>query len=207
MNGQRNPLTRMDWITAARGLLIAGGIEHVRIGRLSETLDVTRGGFYWLFKSRDELLNELLKDWEQTNTHPFEKILKPEHNGLDELETLIDMWLDEADYSPAYDSAIRDWARMSSLAALVVKRVDAKRINVIKIIFLDMGYAEDEALVRARITYFHQVGYYILGLGESRAKRRKARPLYMKVLSGQDIACIRMWHGGQSLQKSGRSRG
>ena len=187
MNGQRNPLTRTDWITAARGLLIAGGIEHVRIGRLSETLDVTRGGFYWLFKSRDELLNELLKDWEQTNTHPFEKILKPEHNGLDELETLIDMWLDEADYSPAYDSAIRDWARMSSLAALVVKRVDAKRINVIKIIFLDMGYAEDEALVRARITYFHQVGYYILGLGESRAKRRKARPLYMKVLSGQDI--------------------
>ncbi|MFC1796451.1 TetR/AcrR family transcriptional regulator [Pseudomonadota bacterium] len=186
MNGQRNPLTRTDWIAAARGLLVAGGIEHVRIARLSETLNVTRGGFYWLFKSRDDLLNELLKDWERTNTRPFEKILKPEHNGLAELETLIDMWLDEADYSPAYDSAIRDWARMSSLAARVVKRVDAKRIKVIKTIFLDMGYAEDEALVRARITYFHQVGYYILGLGESRAKRRKARPLYMKVLSGQD---------------------
>ena len=187
MNGQRNPLTRTDWIAAARGLLIAGGVEHVRIGRLSEILNVTRGGFYWLFKSRDDLLNELLKDWEHTNTRPFEKILKPEHNGLAELETLIDMWLDEADYSPAYDSAIRDWARMSSLAARVVKRVDARRIKVIKTIFLDMGYAEGEALVRARITYFHQVGYYILGLGESREERKKARPLYMKILSGQHI--------------------
>ena len=183
---RRNPLSRSDWIAAARGLLIAGGIEHVRIGRLSEALNVTRGGFYWLFKSRDDLLNELLKDWERTNTRPFERILMPEHKGMDELNALFDMWLDEKDYSPAYDSAIRDWARMSRRAAAVVKRVDARRIKLMKTIFLDMGHHDDEAFVRARIAYFHQVGYYILGLGESKAERSKARPLYMKILAGRD---------------------
>lgn len=183
---RRNPLSRSDWIAAARGLLIAGGIEHVRIGRLSEALNVTRGGFYWLFKSRDDLLNELLKDWERTNTRPFERILMPEHKGMDELNALLDMWLDEKDYSPAYDSAIRDWARMSRRAAAVVKRVDARRIKLMKTIFLDMGHDDDEAFVRARIAYFHQVGYYILGLGESKAERSKARPLYMKILAGLD---------------------
>jgi AcrR family transcriptional regulator len=184
---RRNPLSRADWIAAARGLLIAGGIEHVRIGRLSEALNVTRGGFYWLFKSRDDLLNELLKDWERTNTRPFERILMPEHKGMDELNALLDMWLDEKDYSPAYDSAIRDWARMSRRAAAVVKRVDARRIKLMKTIFLDMGHDDDEAFVRARIAYFHQVGYYILGLGESKAERSRARPLYMKILAGLDF--------------------
>jgi AcrR family transcriptional regulator len=181
---RRNPLSRADWIAAARGLLIAGGIEHVRIGRLSENLNVTRGGFYWLFKSRDDLLKELLRDWERTNTRPFERILLPHHKGVDELNALLNMWLDEQDYSPAYDAAVRDWARMSRRAATVVKRVDSRRISLIKNIFLDLAYPEDEAFVRARITYFHQVGYYILGLGESKALRKKAHPLYLKILSG-----------------------
>lgn len=182
---RRSPLSRADWIAAARGLLIAGGIEHVRIGRLSETLNVTRGGFYWMFKSRDDLLAELLKDWEKTNTRPFEKILNSGRMGMEELNALFDMWLDEVDYSPAYDSAVRDWARMSKKAARIVKSVDNKRIELMTSIFLDLGYEQEEAFIRARITYFHQVGYYILGLGESPEKRKGYRSLYLKVLSGK----------------------
>jgi len=187
---RRNPLSRADWIAAARSLLIAGGIEHVRIGRLSENLNVTRGGFYWLFKSREDLLNELLEHWERTNTRPFEKMLNTENKGVEELNALFDIWLDEKDYSPAYDAAIRDWARLSSNAAHVVKRVDARRIDLFRTIFLNLGIPEDEAMVRARVAYYHQVGYYILGLGETREARRKTRPLYMKVLSGLEIDLI-----------------
>ncbi len=183
---RKTPLSRADWIIAARDLLIAGGVEHVRIGRLSEALGVTRGGFYWLFKSREDLLSELLKNWEKTNTRPFEKILNTEHNGVEEFHALFDIWLNEKDYSPDYDSAIRDWARISQKTARVVKRVDAKRIDLMKVIFLDLGHTEDEAAIRARVAYYHQVGYYILGLEETRALRLKLRPLYMKVLSGVD---------------------
>jgi AcrR family transcriptional regulator len=46
------------------------------IGRLAQTLGVSAAA-YWLFKSRDELLDELLKDWVNTNTQPFEEILMP----------------------------------------------------------------------------------------------------------------------------------
>jgi AcrR family transcriptional regulator len=184
---RRNPLSRSDWIAAARALLIAGGIEHVRIERLSEALNVTRGGFYWLFKSRNDLLNELLQHWERTNTRPFEEILDIEGGGVDELNALFDIWLDEKDYSPAYDSAVRDWARVSEKTARIVKRVDARRIDLFKSIFLNLGIPEDEAMVRARVAYYHQVGYYILGLGETRSARKKTRPLYMKILSGLEF--------------------
>ena len=183
---RRDPLSREVWIAAARQLLIECGIEHVRIGRLAQALGVTRGGFYWLFKSRDELLDELLKDWVNTNTRPFEKALNAEHKGMEELNALFDLWIDEVEYSPAYDSAVRDWARMSEPAARVVKEVDLHRINLMKTIFLDLGSPEDEALIRARIAYFHQVGYYILGLGETKETRTLNRPLYSKILSGRE---------------------
>lgn len=184
---RKSPLSREDWVDAARALLITGGIEHVRIGRLSENLNVTRGGFYWLFKSRDDLLNELLQHWERTNTRPFEDMLNSERKGVDELNALFDIWLDEKDYSPAYDAAVRDWARLSSEAAGVVRRVDARRIELFKTIFLDLGSPEDEAMIRARVAYYHQVGYYILVVGETMAARQKARLLYMKVLSGLEF--------------------
>ncbi len=183
--GRQHTLSRRDWIQAARGLLIAGGVEHVRIGRLAKMLNVTRGGFYWLFKNRDDLLSELLLDWQTTNTRPFEKLLNAEHNGLNELLALLDTWITEKDYSPDYDSAVRDWARRSDEAARVVKRVDIHRIDLMKIIFLDLGFDDAEAYIRARIAYFHQVGYYILGLGESKAFRSSKQylALHMKVLA------------------------
>jgi hypothetical protein len=49
---------------------------------------------------------------------------------------------------------------------------------------LDLGYDPQEAEIRARITYFHQVGYYALGLKESDRTRRKLAPIYTRVLLG-----------------------
>ena len=69
---------------------------------------------------------------------------------------------------------MRDWARSSPQAARVVRRVDNRRIELIQRIFIDLGYDEPEAFVRARVTYFHQVGYYALGLGETKARRTGA---------------------------------
>jgi AcrR family transcriptional regulator len=187
ISSRRDPLNRQDWINAAKELLIQGGIENVRIGRLAESLNVTRGGFYWLFSSRDDLLDELLEDWKKTNTLPFERILNAEHKGVEELQALVDMWIQEEEYSPPYDSAVRDWARMSETTAEAVKEIDSRRIELMKSIFIDLGYPEEEAFIRARVMYFHQVGYYILGLGESREARIQALPLYLKVLSGLDF--------------------
>ena len=68
-------------------------------------------GFYWFFDSRNELLDELLADWERTNTEAFKAtLLDPGHNGMAEFQAMVDMWVAEAGYSPAWDAAIRDWA-------------------------------------------------------------------------------------------------
>src|SRR5688572_17713954 len=52
----RQPYGRDDWIAAARNELIAAGVDAVKVGRLARRLHVTRGGFYWHFTSRADLL-------------------------------------------------------------------------------------------------------------------------------------------------------
>jgi AcrR family transcriptional regulator len=183
----KDPIGHQGWLDAARNALIREGIAGVKVGKIARRLKVTRGGFYWFFDSHKQLLDELLLDWERRNTAGFESVLRESgRNGMAEFQALVDVWLNEKDYSPAWDAAVRDWARVSGKVANAVRRTDDARIEILKQVFLDMGCKDEEAFVRARICYFHQVGYYALGVRESREERLRLMPLYTRVLTGRD---------------------
>lgn len=182
---RRSPLGREAWLNAARDALIREGIQGVEIGKLARRLKVTRGGFYWFFDSRKQLLDELLADWERTNNAAFLQFMEGTlASGDDELRTLANAWISEREYDPAWDAAVRDWARASTKVANAVRRVDESRIAIMTKIFARMGYQGDEAVVRARVAYFHQVGYYVLGMKESLDERLRLLPIYLKILTG-----------------------
>jgi AcrR family transcriptional regulator len=184
---KREPLGRQAWLDAARQALIEEGTAGVEVNKLAKRLKSSRGGFYWFFTSRQQLLHELALYWAQTSTAPFEKILqKPGRNGMEEYLALIDLWIEESEYDPKWDGAVRDWARTSPAVRNVVAAVDQRRIAILEQIFNDLGYPGKEGHIRARITYYHQVGYYALGVRESRKERRELLPYYQKVLIGRD---------------------
>lgn len=172
---------RESWIKAAREALIQGGVEAIKIERLANHLNATRSAFYYHFKSRAALLDELLEDWRTTNTEPFYKAFNSvSGSGLKELKTLFRMWVEEDEYSHHYDSAVRDWARNSKKVATAVKKIDRIRIDLLTRVFGKFGFAAEEAAMRARVLYFSQVGYYTLGLAENKQERYKLAPLYLK---------------------------
>jgi AcrR family transcriptional regulator len=180
-------LGREAWLEAARSALIEEGTAGIEINKLAKRLGVSRGGFYWFFASRDQLLDELLAFWVQTSTHLFERILRShDGDGMREYQALVDLWIDEKEYDPKWDAAVRDWARTSAAVLSAVKVVDQKRIALLERLFRDMGYRGKEAHVRARITYYHQVGYYALGVQESRRERMELLPFYTRVLTGKE---------------------
>ncbi|MBU3670932.1 MAG: TetR/AcrR family transcriptional regulator [Sinobacteraceae bacterium] len=180
------PLGRDAWLRVARQTLIREGIRGIEIGKLARKLRATRGGFYWFFNARQQLLDELLADWEQTNSATFKAILEgAESNWAGRMDRLARMFIDEEGFSPAYDSAVRDWARVSRKVASTVRRVDEQRIALLARAFRGMDHADDEAFVRARIFYFHQVGYYAMDVRESREDRLRLLPLYTKALMGR----------------------
>ncbi len=185
---KRTPLVRADWITAARSLLISGGIGAVKVGHLARKLHVTREAFYWHFNGLPELCDELIADWERGNAAAYRALLDPVgRNGVEELRALINARVHEEHFSPGWDAALRDWARTSKPVARVVKRVDEMRLTILEQMFRDMGIEEVEATVRARVMYFHQIGYYSIGIKESADKRKRLLPMYIRIISGQPI--------------------
>ena len=179
-------LSPQDWLAAAEKRLISGGIDSVKIGLLAKDLGVTRGSFYWHFKDRDHLLDVMLASWHSFSLGVFDDLLLKEGScGMDEFLRLVHLWIDEEQFDAGLEAAIRDWARVSEDVAEVVKDVDEGRIKAIKRIFLDFGYEDDEAFIRARITYFHQVGYYTIGYNETLDERMALLPLYVSVLTGK----------------------
>lgn len=177
---------REQWVAAARKVFVAEGIAAVRVEPLATRLGVTTGSFYWHFANRQTLLDALRDDWVARNTEPFfASVAAAGPDAEDRMLALIGVWFDKTAFDPAYDSAMRDWARIDPAARRVVTRSDSRRVGLIQSIYRGYGYREEDAFIRARVTYFHQVGYYSLGMRESRRLRLRLLPRYLEVLGGR----------------------
>lgn len=179
-------LTRLDWVNAARDALIKGGVHAVKVDLISNRLNITRGSFYWHFRNRADLLAALLELWESENTTPFEEAAQ--RKDLDPVQkflAMVELWLEEKDFDPAFDAAVRDWARSSPSVARKIASIDELRMSLLEKVFREMGYGQREAMVRARVTYYHQVGYYTLDVHESKKRRRDLLPVYIDILVGE----------------------
>ncbi len=175
------------WLATARKALLEEGIQGVKVHRLAQRLGVTRGGFYKHFADRDDLLNRLLGMWEATNVFALDlPPLKTPRDAREALRNLTGRLIEEDGFDPRFDLAVRDWARHDKRAAWAVERVDARRMDLLRRLFLAFGCAPDEAAVRGRVFYYHQIGYYALGVRQTIAERKRMLPLYLRILVGSE---------------------
>lgn len=187
-NGRRQTLTRDSWIAAAVDVLERRGIAAVKIDRLARQLKVTRGSFYFHFAGLKDLQEALLQTWRERNCAPFGALEAGEDiDGRALFDAIVGVWVDEDPFSPLLDLALREWSRSSRRLAGEVAEADGLRISLLTRAFRRMGYGDDESVVRARITYFHQIGYYALSFKESAAERRRYQPIYGEVLLGPRV--------------------
>lgn len=184
---RKTSLGKDDWIRVAKTILIKHGIAEVKIEKIAAKLKVTIGSFYWHFAGRSELHDAILADWLATNTKPLE--LAVQNAGSDprrQYLAFFGVWVLERNFDAAYDNAVRMWSRTSQPIATIVNQVEADRVEILNQIYLSFGYPKPEAAMRARVTYYHQVGYYALNIKEPTADRILLAADYAKILTGLD---------------------
>lgn len=175
------------WIAAARRTLVEEGIQGVKVDRLAQRLGVTRGGFYKHFTDRNDLLDRLLQEWEASNIFaPDLPVLRSRADAQKALQALAERLIEEDGFDPRFDMAVRDWARNDRRAAWAVERVDARRLEQLRRLFAAFDCEADEAAVRARVFYYHQIGYYAMGVQETAAERKLLQPMYTRILVGAE---------------------
>jgi AcrR family transcriptional regulator len=197
--------TRNDWLDLALSVLQRDGVAAVTVLNLSERLRVSRSSFYWYFRNRGQLLDELMKRWEDLNTRSIVRQCEAPAASISEAVcNVFRCWVDPDLFSPRLDFAVREWARRSETVRGALDRSDGERTAAIRAMFMRYGYPFEDALVRARVLYYMQIGYYALDIKEPMEARLKLTPHYLQTFTGvapreEDLASFRayaMRHAG-----------
>ena len=178
-------VTREDWLNVARDILISDGVAEVKVLTIGNRLEVSRSSFYWYFKSRQDLLNQLLADWERTNTGIMvEHCRMPARTITSACNNFFRCIVDPDGFNHQLDFAVREWARRDGKVRRVIDRSDTARHLAIAEMFTRHGYDPAEADIRARVLYYQQIGYYALELAETLEERLSRVAGYLYCFTG-----------------------
>ncbi|MGK5558378.1 TetR/AcrR family transcriptional regulator [Actinomadura kijaniata] len=171
MGAARTP--REKWIEEGLRALADGGPGAVRVEALAKRLGVTKGGFYGYFADRDALLEAMLDTWERESTD--EVIERVEREGGDPRTRArrAGMLTFSGDRLLPIDLAVRDWARRDAAVAERLRRVDDRRMALLREMIGTFCADPDEVEARSLIAFCVAIGAHFLAAdhrGRTRAE-------------------------------------
>ena len=140
-------LDRDTWLTEALDFLAKTG-GRLRIAELVEHLGVSKGSFYWHFRDREDFVRSVLDYWARQFTNIVPETIDrmkagPEQRLLALMEMVVLQQLSR------YDVAMHALATEEPLVAEIVQQVHKFRFDYVNKLFQEMGFADDEATMRA----------------------------------------------------------
>ncbi|MEV1175771.1 TetR/AcrR family transcriptional regulator [Nonomuraea sp. NPDC049784] len=153
---------RERWIEEGLQALAAGGPDAVRVEALAKKLGVTKGGFYGYFADRDALLKAMLDAWERESID--EVIDHIEREGGDPRTKIqrAGVLTFSGDRLLPIDLAIRDWARRDEAVAEHLRRVDNRRMALLREMIGTFCSDPDEVEARSMLAFCLAIGRHFL---------------------------------------------
>jgi len=186
--------------------LLKGGVEAVQVEKLARTLRVTKGSFYWHFKDRGELLELLLREWEDEITEIISSVRgeSPEETA----RALVQVLGERASQSEAgdvpSDAAIFAWAAVSADVARRVNRAEAKRLRLLTRFIERSGARTDQM----EFIYLAWVGFVARGqrLPASRKKFPQIGRVILDLLLNPEFGAKRNTPSNIKNRKKSRNK-
>src|SRR3984885_9785057 len=146
-----------DWVQEGFRVLAEDGVKALTLGHLCARLGVTKGSFYWHFSDMTAYRTALIDTW---------AVVRDEDRSFDALATQPPrerlLRVITALVAPApwmVERAMREWARSESPVAAAVRASDQKVITAVRQAFLDAGFDDEQAEMRATATFAAGVGF------------------------------------------------
>ncbi|WP_369252194.1 TetR/AcrR family transcriptional regulator [Geodermatophilus amargosae] len=157
--------TRRRWVEQGLQALAAGGPDAVRVEALAKDLGVTKGGFYGSFADRNALLEAMLDTWEREATD--EVLDRVEREGGDPRTRAVraGVLTFSDDRLLPIDLAVRDWARRDEAVAARLRRVDDRRMGLLRELIGTFCTDPDEVEARSLLAFCVAIGEHFLAAG------------------------------------------
>lgn len=160
MGSLRTPRER--WVEEGLRALAAGGVDAVRVEALAKTLGVTKGGFYGYFNDRRALLTAMLETWERESVDDVLERIEQEHDDVLDQVRLAGQLTFSGDRLLPIDLAIRDWARRDTAVAERLRRVDNRRMQLLREAIRTFCSDPDEVEARCLLAFCMAIGSHFL---------------------------------------------
>lgn len=153
---------RERWIEEGLGALAAGGPDAVRIEVLAKQLGVTKGGFYGFFRDRSALLEAVVDAWEYEAVDEVLDTIGSEGGDPKSQAYRAGMLTFSEDRLLPIDLAIRDWARRDQSVAERLRRVDNRRMELLRETISSFCDDPDEVEARSLLAFSAAIGSHFL---------------------------------------------
>jgi AcrR family transcriptional regulator len=160
MEAENAKLGRQDWVQAALETFMEKGIEAVKVDVIAKSLKITRGSFYWHFKNLDDLLAAIIQEWQGVDTEGA--IQQVEKIGGTPSQQLLHLLEIAAKDDDRLEKAMRIWAIHDVRAMASIEQVDKQRLNYLLHLFLQIGFSQIDAELRAQVTYAVKLGWVMI---------------------------------------------
>jgi len=169
-----SPTSRLsvsDWVQAGLRILAEDGVKALTIQRLCDRLQVTKGSFYWHFTDMKTYRSALVQTYAAVRDE--ERGDLENLTGLPPRQRLSQMMTSLV--GPRHwmlERAMREWARNDATVAEAVRASDDRIVAAVRRAFLDDGFNDEQADMRANATFAAGIGF--LHLSGSRPSAQAA---------------------------------
>lgn len=173
-------LTVDDWLQAGYAIVADEGLHALKLDRLCNRLDVTKGSFYWHFADMAAYRQALIESWARLKDDERREI--EQLSDAEPRERLSHMMASLT--RPRHwtlERAMREWARSDQKVAAAVKAADRRLLKQVRQAFRDYGFDDDEADLRANTAFAAGIGLLHLS-GPTPRKQAHQREKFLAFL-------------------------
>ena len=176
-------ITRDQWLSKALELFASTGEGGLRVENLARELGVSKSGFYFHFKDREDFLQQLLKYWAHEYTEVVTRnpllLMTPARDRLMMIATLVfEQNLTE------FDAAMLVWSNKDPQIARKVRKAFDMRLTFAGKAFAELGFEGDELEMRTRVFIGFLSGERQI-FGPNKKTAQRYRELRIKMLVGE----------------------
>lgn len=147
--------SRALWLESGFRILETEGPAGLTIAGLTEATGLTKGSFYHHFSDRDDYCRHLLGRWEVEST---DRIIEMSSRGTDPVQRIKELTRLTLELPGKLELAIRTWARVESLPAEYLQRIDGQRQKHIESLAFAKSGNRETSRALARLLYAFFVG-------------------------------------------------